>query len=111
MAEFGGLASNQALEENVERHWESVSHRVPGSTGDCAEVPVDSMSAQMASRLAMAELTYPEVGATKGALPPGYHHLRRSRVIGSGGEAFAARPPHPAACHPPLSRRSSRSPR
>jgi len=43
----------------------------------------------MASRLALAELTYREVGATKGALPPGYHHLRRSRVIGSGRDAFA----------------------
>ena len=43
----------------------------------------------MASRLALAELTYREVGATKGALPPGYHHLRRRRVIGSGRDAFA----------------------
>jgi uncharacterized protein (UPF0548 family) len=47
------------------------------------------MSAQMASRLARAELTYPEVGATKGALPSDYHHLRGSRVIGSGPDAFA----------------------
>lgn len=29
-------------------------------------------------------LTYPEVGGTAGPLPVGYHHLRRSRVIGSG---------------------------
>ncbi|MFT4395160.1 DUF1990 family protein [Gordonia lacunae] len=35
-------------------------------------------------------LTYPEVGATSGALPPGYHHLRRSRVVGSGAECFAS---------------------
>ncbi|MGW6032377.1 DUF1990 family protein [Gordonia terrae] len=34
-------------------------------------------------------LTYPEVGATSGTLPPGYHHLRRSRVIGSGAACFA----------------------
>jgi uncharacterized protein (UPF0548 family) len=47
------------------------------------------MSAQMASQLAVAELTYPEAGATKGALPSGYHHLHGSRVIGSGREAFA----------------------
>lgn len=31
----------------------------------------------------MAELTYPEVGASSHAiLPPGYHHLRRSRDLG-----------------------------
>jgi uncharacterized protein (UPF0548 family) len=52
-------------------------------------VPVESMNTQMASRLAAAELTYPEVGATKGALPAGYHHLRGSRVIGLGRDAFA----------------------
>jgi uncharacterized protein (UPF0548 family) len=49
------------------------------------------MSAQLADRLATAELTYPEVGATNAALlPSGYHHLRGSRVIGSGRDAFAA---------------------
>jgi uncharacterized protein (UPF0548 family) len=53
-------------------------------------VLLESMNAQMAGRLAMAELTYPEVGATKRALPPGYHHLRASRVIGSGRDAFVA---------------------
>jgi uncharacterized protein (UPF0548 family) len=30
------------------------------------------------------ELSYPEVGATAGDLPPGYHHVRRRRVIGHG---------------------------
>ena len=30
------------------------------------------------------DLTYPEVGATAGPLPPGYHHVRRSRTIGHG---------------------------
>lgn len=44
----------------------------------------------MASQLASAELTYDEVGGTQGALPSGYHHLRGSRVVGSGPDAFAA---------------------
>ncbi|MBD0860139.1 DUF1990 domain-containing protein [Gordonia sp. zg691] len=35
-------------------------------------------------------LTYPEVGATAGELPAGYHHLRRSRVVGAGRDCFAA---------------------
>lgn len=47
------------------------------------------MSGQLASRLAAAELTYAEVGATCGSLPPGYHHLTRSRVLGSGPDVFA----------------------
>ncbi len=47
------------------------------------------MSAVLASRLAAAELTYAEVGATRGALPPGYHHLSRSRFLGSGPDTFA----------------------
>ncbi len=34
-------------------------------------------------------LTYAEVGATAGELPAGYHHLRRSRVIGAGEGCFA----------------------
>lgn len=33
-------------------------------------------------------LTYPEVGGTAGPLPPGYHHLRRSRVVGHGRARF-----------------------
>ncbi|MET0820545.1 MAG: DUF1990 domain-containing protein, partial [Aeromicrobium sp.] len=36
----------------------------------------------------MSELTYPEVGATAGELPVGYHHVRVSRVIGSGRRDF-----------------------
>ncbi len=50
---------------------------------------VETMSAQVANRLAAAELTYTEVGATRGALPSGYHHLSRSRELGSGPDAFA----------------------
>lgn len=33
-------------------------------------------------------LTYPEVGATAGELPPGYHHVRRSAPLGQGVEVF-----------------------
>ena len=40
------------------------------------------------SDLAGLALTYPEVGATAGAMPDGYHHARASAVIGSGRERF-----------------------
>jgi len=53
-------------------------------------MPVKAMSGQLASQLASAELTYEDVGATRGALPPGYHHLRCSRAIGWGADAYAA---------------------
>jgi uncharacterized protein (UPF0548 family) len=36
----------------------------------------------------MSDLTYPEIGATAGRLPPGYHHVRAERVIGRGRVAF-----------------------
>lgn len=39
---------------------------------------------------ASAALTYEPVGATvAGPLPPGYHHVRRSRLIGFGAECFS----------------------
>ena len=38
--------------------------------------------------LAGRPLTYTEVGATAGELPAGYHHLRKSSVIGRGRERF-----------------------
>lgn len=34
-------------------------------------------------------LTYPEVGATQGELPPGYGHLRRRATVGRGSTDFA----------------------
>lgn len=40
------------------------------------------------SDLAGLALTYPEVGATAGVLPDGYHHARASAVIGSGRDRF-----------------------
>lgn len=36
----------------------------------------------------MPPVTYSEVGATAGELPPGYHHVRMQRVIGRGREVF-----------------------
>jgi uncharacterized protein (UPF0548 family) len=41
-------------------------------------------------RLAGAELTYREAGATAGALPAGYHQFARSLPIGYGRELFVA---------------------
>ncbi|WP_280830295.1 DUF1990 domain-containing protein [Mycolicibacterium frederiksbergense] len=38
--------------------------------------------------LARRSLTYPEVGATAGTLPDGYHHVRASAVIGTGRDRF-----------------------
>ncbi|GAB3746855.1 DUF1990 family protein [Microlunatus parietis] len=35
-----------------------------------------------------AGLSYPEVGATRGVLPPGYHHITRSAAIGRGATDF-----------------------
>lgn len=37
----------------------------------------------------MDGLTYDEVGATAGEMPPGYHHVRARRVIGHGRVDFA----------------------
>ena len=34
------------------------------------------------------ELTYAEVGATRGELPSGYNHLHASRVLGTGDDVY-----------------------
>jgi uncharacterized protein (UPF0548 family) len=44
---------------------------------------------EVRERLAVAELTYREVGATAGALPAGYHHFTRSLALGHGQQLFA----------------------
>jgi len=36
----------------------------------------------------MLTVTYPEVGATAGELPAGYHHLRAECIVGHGREEF-----------------------
>jgi uncharacterized protein (UPF0548 family) len=46
------------------------------------------LAADVRDRLADAELTYPEVGATTGDLPNGYHHLLRRVPIGRGRRLF-----------------------
>jgi uncharacterized protein (UPF0548 family) len=53
-------------------------------------MPLVVMAAGQAGRLRAAGLTYREAGQTAGVLPPGYHHLRRSAVIGSGAQVFTA---------------------
>jgi hypothetical protein len=53
-------------------------------------MPVTVMPAALADRLRETGLTYGEAGATGGALPPGYHHLHRRAVIGSGPQVFTA---------------------
>ena len=45
---------------------------------------------EVRDRLAVAELTYREVGATAGDLPAGYHQFTRSFPIGCGHQLFAA---------------------
>jgi uncharacterized protein (UPF0548 family) len=44
---------------------------------------------EVRDRLADAELTYREVGATAGDLPAGYHQFTRSLPIGRGQQLFA----------------------
>jgi len=48
------------------------------------------MPAGIAGGLRGADLTYTEAGATKGVIPPGYHHLHRTVTIGTGAQAFTA---------------------
>jgi uncharacterized protein (UPF0548 family) len=40
------------------------------------------------ARLADAPFSYAEIGATAGEMPDGYHHIRKSAVIGRGRERF-----------------------
>ena len=46
------------------------------------------LGADAQDRLAAAELTYREVGATAGDLPDGYQHLTRRAVLGHGHQLF-----------------------
>jgi uncharacterized protein (UPF0548 family) len=68
----------------------SAAHGAGVSFGDDRFMPVTVMPAALAGRLGEADLTYSEAGATAGVLPPGYHHLHRSVVIGSGLQVFTA---------------------
>ncbi|SFC66512.1 Uncharacterized protein, UPF0548 family [Nocardioides terrae] len=49
-----------------------------------------SLPAATAAALRAADLTYPEVGATTGALPPGYRHLTRTRILDAADLTTAA---------------------
>ncbi len=46
------------------------------------------LATEACDRLASAELTYREVGATSGYLQAGYHHLARSVSLGRGRQVF-----------------------
>jgi uncharacterized protein (UPF0548 family) len=48
------------------------------------------LEAGVVQDLRQAELTYSEVGATSGTLPPGYHHQRLSAPVGYGRAQFEA---------------------
>lgn len=39
-------------------------------------------------RYEQADVTYPEIGATRGQLPAGYRHTRRRAALGSGRDVF-----------------------
>jgi uncharacterized protein (UPF0548 family) len=53
--------------------------------------PSDDRLAGILADVAGADLTYPEVGATRdGDLPGGYHHVRVTATIGDGPADFAA---------------------
>jgi uncharacterized protein (UPF0548 family) len=52
-------------------------------------VGLTMLPTEIRDRLADAELTYPEIGATAGDLPEGYHHLTRRVLIGHGHQLFA----------------------
>lgn len=69
----------------------STSSAAPGVGlfGNDRVMSLTALDPGMVRRLRAAELTYREVGQTAGTLPPGYHHLRGSAVIGSGAEVFA----------------------
>jgi len=58
-------------------------------SGMIGVMPLTVMAAEVADRLRGAELTCREAGRTGSILPPGYHHLRRSALIGSGPQTFA----------------------
>jgi uncharacterized protein (UPF0548 family) len=55
--------------------------------GTADEHPGD-LPREQADRLSRQQLTYAEVGATRGPLPLGYHHVDRTARIGAGQKAF-----------------------
>lgn len=57
--------------------------------GHDQEMGLGVLPTEVRDRLAGAELTYPEIGATAGDLPAGYHHLTRCVPVGHGHQVFA----------------------
>lgn len=51
---------------------------------------VGPLAAAEVDVLRLADLAYPEVGATASEAPDGYHHLYRERVVGHGESQFRA---------------------
>jgi uncharacterized protein (UPF0548 family) len=49
-------------------------------------VPISPLGPAELDRLRGQPLTYPEVGATRGDLPAGYAHVRRSRALPAGAD-------------------------
>ena len=49
---------------------------------------VELLTPDLAAALQGAKLTYPEVGGTRGPLPPRYHHQRLSARVGTGRPEF-----------------------
>lgn len=58
------------------------------SRGHHQAVGLTMLPADVCDRLAAAELTYREVGATASVLPSGYHHLTGRALIGHGHQLF-----------------------
>ncbi len=54
-----------------------------------ASLVIGRLGPDQVGRLQGEPLTYPEVGATAGPLPPGYHHLSRSHQLGRGAELWS----------------------
>ena len=53
-------------------------------------MPTRALSAGTVASLQALRYTYAPIGATRGELPSGFHHLCRSRVVGYGERAFLA---------------------
>jgi uncharacterized protein (UPF0548 family) len=51
---------------------------------------VELLQARVIGDLQAQDLTYPEVGASRGSLPVGYHHQHLSTSIGFGSRQFGA---------------------
>lgn len=49
-----------------------------------------SLAPDQQQRLSRLDVSYPEVGHTRGELPDGYHHVAREVSLGFGPERFAA---------------------